>query len=294
MSIKKIVIAGVVALAMAHFGWAQGTHEDVTDSTNIFEKGYIQVTGLSEEGQTQVKALRVAQLVAQRALLETVQGLQLQGKTTVKKGMLESDEIRTTVEGYLRGAVKCGEIFHVDKGYAEVCMRIPLRGQGGLYEMLMPLIRNNTLWAEQKAQPRFTTKSMMTETAPNVPPTFKSAPCPATNMVYDGLILDLRHLNFKPALANRVLDSRNELIFGPARIAGNVLVERGCGGFTTDLSKAKAMLAQWGSACPLVLIPEGLEQETDVRLSEEDAATLLMHDQQSALLAQAKVVYLLK
>jgi hypothetical protein len=294
MGIKKIVIAGVVALAVAHFAWGQSSPTNVTDSTSIFERGYIQVTGVSEKGQTRINALRAAQSAAQRTLLETVQNLQFQGKTTVKKAMLESDEIRSMIEMYLRGAVTCGENYQTDKGYAEACLRIPLRGPGGFYKLLVPFIHNTTLETEKKAQPRFTTKSMMTETAPEAPPTFKPAPCPSTNMVYDGLILDLRHLDFKPALANRVLDSRDELIFGPARIAGNVLVERGCGGFTTDLSKAKAMLAQWGSACPLILIPEGLEQETDVRLSEEDAAMLLMHDQQSALLAQAKVVYLLK
>ena len=291
MSIKSIIVLGAFVLTTIHPVWAQGAPENITDPKSIFEKGYIQVTGLSEAGQTQVKALRVAQLVAQRALLETLQGLQLQGQTTVKKGMLASDEIRTTVEGYLKGAIKCGELFHADKGYAEVCMRVPLRGQGGIYELFMPLIQNNSLWAEQPVQARFTTKSM-TEIQPNVP--FTPAPCPSTNMVYDGLIIDVRNFGFKPALANRVLNAKNELVFGPARIAGNVLVERGCGGFTTDLNKAKAMLAQWGSTCPLVLTPTGIDQDTDVRLSEDDAAALLAHDQQSALLAQAKVVYLLK
>ncbi|RPI75664.1 MAG: hypothetical protein EHM45_14660 [Desulfobacteraceae bacterium] len=291
MSIKSIIVLGAFLLTMIHPACAQEVPENITDPKGVFEKGYIQVTGLSEQGQTQVKALRVAQLAAQRALLETLQGLQLQGKTTIKKGMLESDEIRTSVEGYLKGAVKCGEVFHADKGYAEVCMRVPLRGPGGIYEMFMPLIQNKMLWAEQPAKARFTAKAM-TEIQPHA--SFAPASCPGTGMVYDGLIIDVRKFGFKPALANRVLNAKNELVFGPARIAGTVLIERGCGAFTTDLNKAKAMLAQWGSACPLVLTPTDIDQETDVRLSEEDAAALLAHDEQSALLAQAKVVYLLK
>lgn len=291
MNVKNIIIYGVFGLLTIHPLGAQNEPGNITDPKSIFEKGYIQVTGSSEQGQTQAKALRVAQLVAQRALLETLQGLQLQGKTTIKKGMLESDEIRTSVEGYLQGAVQCGEVFHADKGYAEVCMRVPLRGQGGIYKMFMPLIQNKTLWAEQPAQARFMTKAM-TEVQPQV--SFAPASCPGASSVYDGLIIDVRKFGFKPALANRVLNAKNELVFGPARIAGTVLIERGCGAFTTDLNKAKAMLAQWGSACPLVLTPTDIDQETDVRLSEEDAAALLAHDEQSAMLAQAKVVYVLK
>ncbi len=53
--------------------------------------------------QTRLKALRVAQLDAYRALLERVYGFQLESGSTVYDYMLESDRIRNTVDHILKG-----------------------------------------------------------------------------------------------------------------------------------------------------------------------------------------------
>ena len=111
----------------------------------VFEEGYIQVVGVSEEGQSRSQATRAATVVAQRDLLEIMEGLRLSGQTTVRDGMLQSDDIRTSISGFLRGAMKCGEKYHSDRRYAEVCMKLNIRGKGGLYDVILPLIKEKKI-----------------------------------------------------------------------------------------------------------------------------------------------------
>ena len=140
-----VITAVLGALAMAAGAWAQGEWKSVTEPNQVFEEGYIQVTGISEEGQKRFAAVRAATVVAQRDLLEILEGLRLYGETHVRDGMLQSDQIRTTVEGFVRGAMKCGERYNDVKGYAEVCMRVNIRGKGSLYEVILPLIQDKTI-----------------------------------------------------------------------------------------------------------------------------------------------------
>ena len=111
MNFKKIaslvlVLCGV--LILTNLSWAE-EWQSVKDPVKIFEEGYIQVVGTSEEGQSRYSAMRAATVVAQRDLLEILEGLSLYGQTTIKDGMMQSDEINTRIQGFLRGAVKCGE-----------------------------------------------------------------------------------------------------------------------------------------------------------------------------------------
>ncbi len=299
--------------------WAQDGWESVKDPVKVFEEGYIQVVGVSEEGQKRYGAMRAATVVAQRDLLEILEGLRLYGETTVKNGMLQSDEIRTTIRGFLKGAVKCGEKFNRDAGYAEVCMRLYIRGKGGLYDVILPLIKENKLNPVKKTyyKPKLIPK-VMSETPADVPkeqvkqeetkpveavkvikeeqPVAKPQVAAPSEIVksFDGLIIDVRDFQFRPALVNTILTENEEIVFDPAKILSSVLVERGCGGFTTDPGKAEALLESWGSKNPMTLKCIGVVKMTNAKVSVDDAAAIYVHDKNSHLLAQAKVVFLLK
>ena len=113
-------------------------------------------------------------------------------------------------------------------------------------------------------------------------------------VIYDGIIIDVRDFQFKPALVNTILTEKDEIVFDPSKILSSILVERGCGGFTTDPNKAKALLASWGSKKPMMLKGVGVVKMTNAKISGDDAAAIYVHDKKSNLLAQAKVVFLLK
>ncbi len=303
---KVMAVLGVLIFLWGFLGIANAQEwETVKDPVKIFEEGYIQVIGYSEEGQSRYRAIRSAEVVAQRELLEVLQGLHLYGETTVKDGMLQSDVIRTRVQGFLRGAIKCGEKYYPDRGYAEVCLRLYIRGKGGMYDIILPLLKDQGLTPTSfpEYKPKMIVKEMPTVpkaehkvevTKPEEGKKPEVAPPSQLKEVYDGLIVDVRDYAFKPALVNRIITDKNEVVFDPSKIVSNILVERGCGGFTTDLSKAKALLASWGAKNPMIVKAIGVYKSTDAKVSSDDAAAIYVHDQRTNFLAQARVVFLLK
>ncbi len=299
--IRKVWFLGI-ALLFSGVAFSQGWQE-ITTPLKIFEEGYIQVIGLSEEGQSRFRAIRAAEVDAQRKLLEIVQGLHLYGETTVRDGMLQSDVVRTTVTGFLRGAVKCGEKYYRDRGYAEVCMRLYIRGRGGMYDVILPLMKRENLLPPPipEYKPKLVPKVMEQPVEEKPQEAVKPQPekpevaAPSQlKVVYDGLIVDVRNFNFKPALVNRILTDKKEVVFDPSKIASNILIERGCGGFTTDMGKAKALLSSWGSKNPMVVKAVGVYKSTDAEVSSDDAAAIFVHNEESNFLAEARVVFLLK
>ena len=298
---RKILSVSIILMClMCIYVFAQNW-QSVTDPVKVFNKGYIQVIGTSEEGQTRYRAIRAATVVAQRDLLEILQGLNIYGTTTIRDGMLQSDTIRTTVRGFLKGAVKCGEKYYPERGYAEVCLRVYIKGKGGLYDIILPLMKDENILPppapvyKPKLIPEIMEKPQANETSQMQKP-FTSEITKPSELIhpYDGLIIDVRDYTFRPALINRILTEKGEIIFDPSKIVSSVLVERGCGGFTNNLDKAKALLKIWGSNNPMFIKAVGVVKFTDVKVSEDDAATIFIHNQKTQFLNQAKVVFLLK
>ncbi len=311
MSWKTILSTAALCVCIIGNTWAQGEMQSVTDPVKVFETGYLQVVGVSEENQSRYRAMRAAQVVAQRDLLEVVQGLSLFGTTSVQDGMLQSDQIKTSVEGFLRGAVKCGEKYNDRRGYAEVCMRLSIRGKGGLYDIVLPLIKDESIQPDKKPAYQPPTPGFVPQIVGPSSPASTPAPTAPTGSVasapkpevkapselvnpYDGLIIDTRDFKFRPALVNRVLTEKEEVIFEPSKIQSSVLVERGCGGFTTDDGKAKALLASWGSKRPMIIKCVDVQKLTDAKIDQDDAAAVFVNDQKSNIMAQARVVFILK
>lgn len=332
VSIVKAGLAAVLAICSTQV-WGQEWQE-VRDPNSVMEEGYIQVIGSSEERQTRYRALRAATVVAQRDLLESFQGLTVAGSTTIADGMLDSDTIATQVKGYLRGAVKCGEKYDGEKGYAQVCMRLYIRGKGGAYDVILPLLSKEGVLSRAAPQaPEFVSdksgsKPPPPEFVPEPPAVIpqvidrepgegqtasESAPqaetsqaagvaspsvqvAPPSQLVNpsDGLVLEVAGLGFKPAIVNRVVTEKGDVVFGPSRVVNSVLIERGCGGFTNQVDKAKGLLASWGSDNPMQLKAVKVQRGTDAVIGIDEAAALYTHDQKTHFLSQAKVVFVIK
>jgi hypothetical protein len=81
--------------------------------------------------QAKAMATRGAVVVAQRNLLEILQGVNVVSETTVKDMMIQSDYIYTRVDGIVKGAQQVGEAVEKD-GMIEVTMRVPLYETNGL------------------------------------------------------------------------------------------------------------------------------------------------------------------
>lgn len=88
--------------------------------------------------QAKLMATRGAVVVAQRNLLEIVQGVNITSETKVKDMIAESDYIYSRVDGVVKGAQQVGEAVEKD-GFIEVTMRIPIYADKGL----APVIYDN-------------------------------------------------------------------------------------------------------------------------------------------------------
>jgi len=294
----------VLLVSLVVVAYTQETWQSVTEPVKVFSEGYIKVIGSSEEGQSRYGAIRAATVVAQRDLLEVLQGLHLYGTTTIRDGMNQSDLIKTTVEGYLKGAMKCGERYDPNRGYAEVCLKLYIRGKGGLYDIILPLMKEKNFLPP--SGPAYQPKLIPETIGPSRPETMgktevasipeKPEVKPPSEIVnpHDGLILDVRGYNFRPALVNRILTDKNEVVFDPSKIVSSVLLERGCGGFTNDENKAKALLQTWGAKNPMFIKAKGVVKFTDAQVGSDEAAAIFTHNQKTNFLAQAKVVFVLK
>jgi len=84
-------------------------------------------TVVQTSAQARLMARRAAQEDAARNLLETINGIQLQSKTTVRNFMTEEDAIRSRVMGYLRGAQVISTDYEPD-GTCHVVMEVKVAG----------------------------------------------------------------------------------------------------------------------------------------------------------------------
>lgn len=114
--------------------------------------------------QARAMAQRGAVVVAQRNLLEIVQGVNINSETTVKDFMIESDIIKTKIEGVLKGATIVGEA--VEKfGMIEVTMRVPLYAGNSIANVIydhekakLPIDKTNTTPVEVVIEDKKATK----------------------------------------------------------------------------------------------------------------------------------------
>jgi hypothetical protein len=101
-------------------------------------EGYISAVGegtstpSGNRMKDQLRAIRAATLMAQRALLETVKGVRIDSQTKVENRMVHEDLINTRIEGTVQGAeiVKQNVRWEGDTPIATVELRICLSGVG--------------------------------------------------------------------------------------------------------------------------------------------------------------------
>jgi hypothetical protein len=279
--IKQITLIFLLSVITVGLVFSSGSalafDGSATEGQDIFKAGYIEVVGESEAGQRRYAAIRAATVVAQRNLLEELKGVRVQGDTTIADGMLESDIVKSQVSGFLKGAKACGRTYHAQERYAEVCLRLYLKGHGGVYSSLYNTLKDQKIVAKDEETP------IPAKVAENV----------VGESDFDAVIVMMSGLSFKPAVVNRILNSKDEVVFDPSQVVNAILVERGTGGFTNQEGKAKGLLASWNGLRPLVVNAVDTKQGTDAVISDSDAATLLSADQKNSFLSQAKVVFVI-
>jgi hypothetical protein len=247
-SLHKVGISAVVSIILLCAGvgfaeenqdgkvgtsdWTKIIESKVTDQVGDkglinYQDGYIESVGTGAppeqyygKPQARPMALRAAQVDAYRNLLEVVQGVQIDSKTTVKDFVVESDVINAAVNGMVKGAQIVKKEYLSD-GTVEVTVRMPL---SGVAKTVIP-----QAIADDK-------KEDMKDHKP-LPFSKKRAP---KDEVYTGLVIDGRGLQGRPAMSPKIFDENGAEVYGTLIVKKDYALQQGICGYARDLTAAQS------------------------------------------------------
>ena len=205
-------------------------------------------------------ALRAAQQTALRNALELVKGVPLRSNTTVAQSMAESDEVRSRVEGFVKGFAFSAPRY-MDDLTVEVVARVPL---DGLADLVLP--------ADFAARP--------------------ASPATHNGSGWTGLVVDARGLGLHPALAPRLIGEDSAEIYGPAQIDRSWAVRHGVAAYARTEEAARSLKERVGDNPAFVkALRANGEAKTDAVLAPDDAAALRRDPASRQILSEARVVF---
>jgi hypothetical protein len=126
----------LMSAAMVHAQTANPSDalENVGQGTINWTSGVVYATGIGapppsavNPAQSRAMALRAAQVVAYRNLLEIVKGVRVDSETVVENFMTKSDIIKTRVDGIVKGAMIV-KTQYLSDGSVEVLVSMPMKG----------------------------------------------------------------------------------------------------------------------------------------------------------------------
>jgi hypothetical protein len=257
-----------------------------------WSEGVLSATGIglmprneSDRARAYLKARSYARLEALANLLMLIDRVQIDAQYVGADYTTQSEEIRATISGFVRGAQVIDERKVLIEGQeaVQVTVGTAMYGQRGLSRYLL--------------KPAFTAPSSVTEPAlPRIELVSPNTPATGTAVAegnYTGLIIDARGLKVQPAMAPRILKADGTVLYGVGKLDLDQLVEKGMAAYYRNLAAARADPRAGNN--PLVLRPIGVYRRavatTDVVLSDADAARLLAEDARTGFLKAMKVVF---
>lgn len=232
-------------------------------------------------GQRRLTATRAAEVAAQRALVELLRGVSITGETTVRDAELESDVIKSSVSGFVKGFQPVLKDWNPQDETALVILKVGITGPQSFAAMMYEKILTEPKIKQQIEKPVY------------APPADLPAPPPVAQP-YDGLIIDATSYSFRPALINRIFNPKGEVLYDPTKISQKVLVEQGCGEYTNSVDKARAALRKRGVNNPLVVKASGTVSPSDLQVNNDVALQIFSANQNNGFMADARVAFVLK
>lgn len=300
-SLNKVgisIVAGIILLC-AGIGFAQETKDGkvgMSDWTKIidskvtdkigdkglvnYEDGYIEAVGTGAppehtygKPQARPMALRAAQVDAYRNLLETVQGVQIDSKTTVKDFVVESDVINTAISGMVKGA-KIIKKEYMSDGTVEVTVRMPL---AGVARAVIP-----QAIADDK-------KEDMKE---HKPVSFSKKRAPKDE-VYTGMVIDGRGLQARPAMSPKVFDENGAEVYGTLIVKKDFAMQQGICGYARDLNAAQSNARVTSNPLTVKAVRAQGAGMSEFVISNDDAKKIRSAKENLAFLQKCRVMVVL-
>jgi hypothetical protein len=217
-------------------------------------------------------ALKAAQMDALRNALEAIKGVRIDASTTVANAMVQTDLIRTQIEGTIRSFQITDTTYMSDKTI-ELTLRVPLDAIG-----------SKALAQSEWGKP-----------TPVAGPQEISAPITPTHSSknWTGLIIDARGLGVLPALAPKILAENGVELYGTRAVNKAWFEKWGLAGYAKSVETAQGQKDRLGTQPGIVkaLRAQGLNK-TDLVLSEKDAQSVLEAVSGRGIFGDARIVIL--
>ncbi|MBI3074040.1 MAG: LPP20 family lipoprotein [Deltaproteobacteria bacterium] len=186
-----------------------------------------------------LQAERAAKLDALRNILETLKGVRIQGKVTVKDKMTDNQDLTSKVEGICRG-FETVKIQYYSDGGVDVTVKMSLDGE--LAEALLPAGKGGE--------------------------GVKSG----GDKKHTGLIIDVTGMGYQPLLVPSVTDEAGAALYGLDFVTSEAIQKRGFAAFIDTLEEAKQ--SPRVGATPLVVRAAKISEKGEIILGEKDAELL--------------------
>jgi hypothetical protein len=228
----------------------------------------ITATGIGEPGGRGGRAgqILVAKNDALRQMLATINGMYLDAETTIRDFTLESDVIKTRVEGVARNFWQVGEPDYKSDGSIEVTMAMALDDVTGV---------------------------IIPEKFPNMgagKPIIQPQPAPSPSQVYTGLIIDARGLEVRPAMAPKVVNEDMEEVYGSRYVSREYAIQQGMVGYGRDVDQLKTNDRVTDNPLVIKALRAEGPNKTDVVVANADANTLHSMDENLNFLKKCRVM----
>jgi hypothetical protein len=210
---------------------------------------------------------KAAWSVALRNLLEVVKGIHVSSTTTVSNYVTTNDEVRTKVEGFVKGARVVNEQEMPDGSYKTT---VEMKLGGEFSNLVIPKLAPKTVPLAQYQK------------GPVSPP-----------RSYTGLVVDARGLGARPALAPRLLNEQGEEAYSVAYVEQQVTAEQGIVLYAPDPQSAESNPRVTNSPLLVKALRAQGTQKTDLIISDADAQTIHGVPEHFKFLKQAKVLVIL-
>jgi hypothetical protein len=204
---KKSLILAVLLLVFAALPQVAAAN----NANNVnWEEKVVTVTGIGVaspndtiEGIAMARARSAAIGLAQRDLLEIIEGVQVDSVKTVKDNMLQSDIVQTKVSAVSKGAKIIDEGWDRQKGIYLVKMQVPIFGASSVAAAVLPPTPVKPFPRPAKA---VTARPASVQTA--------APSAPANVRGFTGIVIDCRGLGLLPVMSPVILDTNQRPIYG--------------------------------------------------------------------------------
>lgn len=217
--------------------------------------------------QSKEMARTAAWAVALRNLLEVLKGVRIDSTTTVNNFVTTNDEVRTRVEGMVKGA-KLVKEQEMPDGSFETTVEMKLTGDFSGVVLPKPTPR-----AEPLSQ-------------------YKKPMAPASKS-YSGLVVDAQGTGAHAALAPRILNEQGDEAYSVAYVEHRDVAEQGIAIYVSDSPSAYANPRVTSTPLVVKALRASGNNHTDLVISDADAQTIHGVPGHFKFLKQAKVLVIL-